>query len=298
MKILGAIDCNTLYGFDGDARVLMLDGSRCAVRDLKRGDVVSASVNSSGWRVGAVIKHLLPTQHGAAGVDVVLVTCSGSSTGYLGEAHFDATVYVTPGVPTSLDNGLTWMDPAASKPLQTVHLDALYQVVLDVDDEVLLRGAWIDVGGVCLATLAHERRAPAALAHPFFGTDVVLQHLAFYDPRGWDAGHVTVSSAARYYRSQDTGLVSALLPGLMPVSTSSATPLAVDFASELDDEERAMTEPAVDVTRDDTKITIPSSLALGNVEDVENSTSSTFRNVPWTEFCRHVAAFISQTPHA
>ena len=192
--------------FDGDGLVKMADGTEKRVRDLVRGDAVfSQAQHSQGqtWRVRALIKQRVPSGH-ASMVQFAAGNC--------------LTPYHPILIPTVVtpESQLTWSwafaANASKHAVKKVSIDAFFNVVLHVDEDSSKRGLYIVIDGICVAALGHGLDESTVIAHPYFGTNAVIEDLVRIDPDGWNSmsGHVNVPTTTIIGRDFATGIVSSM----------------------------------------------------------------------------------------
>ena len=159
--------------FAGHCRIMMADGTVCAIKDIAPGATV--------WTIGgpAVVR--------------ALVTC-GSKLRTQPMVQL-GDLCITPWHPIRLNNGL-YVFPADMTPYQDRLIDTVYNLVLD-------QGHVVDCEGFLCITLGHGITEPVA-AHAFFGTDAVIQDLMKLP--GWSAGRPTFQNLTTV-RDSATGTI-------------------------------------------------------------------------------------------
>ena len=168
--------------FHGDGLVLMADGSRKAVRDVRKGDwlalppapdAVGASEQTAAQVTCAVQIH-------TDGGSEELVQLEGSG------------LRLTPWHPVRVDG--RWQFPCALACARRVPCDAVY-------DFVLSEGHVMEIDGVQCVTLGHGFQG-AVIGHAYFGTDRVVDDLRAM--RGWEAGLVELHASTCNVRDPET----------------------------------------------------------------------------------------------
>lgn len=146
--------------FHGACTVLMADGSLTPVAVLKRGALVQ-SPDGTPARVECVIK----------------TYCEGGATSLV---TFPAGLRLTAYHPVRLEDGI-WQFPLALRPTAKEPCDAVYSFVLD-------RGHVLRINGIECCTLGHGFSDNAVIAHPYLGTQRVVEDLKTMP--GWAIGHI------------------------------------------------------------------------------------------------------------
>ena len=157
--------------FTGTSQIVMANGSRKNVADLKKGDSVcglSDPYNMSSEivfpRVVCVLKTLV------SGGKTKLVT--------LGDG-----LKITSWHPVLTHNG--WQFPLLMETPVEEECDAVYSILLDGFHICMINDVW------CIG-LGHYYNH-SILAHPYFGSDLVIEDLKKME--GWDLGLVTINSS-------------------------------------------------------------------------------------------------------
>jgi len=161
--------------FAGNCRVRMADGTYIAIKDIHPGEQV--------W-----------TPHGSAHVRA-LVTC-GSYQRSQPMVQMER-LCITPWHPIWNRISKRWQFPADLVPYNDRMIQTVYNLVLTNDHIV-------EVEGYECITLGHYIDEPIA-AHPFFGTDAVINDLK--NLPGWQAGRPTFRNLVAT-RSPSTGLIN------------------------------------------------------------------------------------------
>ena len=161
--------------FNGNGLVRMADRPDVRVKDIRKGHLI---LNSDGniATVVCVIKTII--KHGT--VSMVLLD----------------NLRVTPYHPIK-HNG-KWVHPCTIKEPIVVHCDAIYNFVLDKHHIITIN----NTDGI---TLGHGVTDDPILAHPFFGTSLVIDNLK--TDKGWENGFIEI---VNYKPSFDAkGLISS-----------------------------------------------------------------------------------------
>ena len=146
--------------FHGNCLVRLADGSPRRVADLRRGDLVHTAAGAAPARVLCVVK----------------THCTNQRTSLV---QFPGGLRLTPYHPVRVDG--QWQFPLALHPAAEQPCDAVYSFVLD-------HGHVMTINGVEVCTLGHGFTDNAVIAHPYLGTDRVVQDLRAMP--GWAAGHI------------------------------------------------------------------------------------------------------------
>ena len=147
--------CGCFYGED---MVRMWDGTEKEINNLQQGDIVEG-----GYRVLCTVEFIHSGNH----VDMVEIP-NGPT--------------LTPWHPVYIKK---WTFPADLYPVIQKKCFQVYNFVLD-------SGHILNVNGYKCITLAHGRTDPV-LAHPYFGTDKILEDLEKHD--GFEEGRVVFVDA-------------------------------------------------------------------------------------------------------
>jgi len=134
--------------FDGNSMISMMDGTKKAIKDIRRSDIVFG-----GFEVVCVVEYK--------------VTDSVHDLIKLG------TLCITPWHPIKLDNN--WVYPIDMGGFPYTSSEPVYNLVLN-------SGHTVEVDGYTCCTLAHKMSGPV-IEHPYWGTDAVVNDLMRCD--GW-----------------------------------------------------------------------------------------------------------------
>jgi Mg-chelatase subunit ChlD len=162
--------------FAGDCFVYMHGNTYCKVRNLRKGDRV----------------------YGGHRVDCILFTPAKDKVEMV---HFESGLQITPWHPMRQEGG-SWMFPAEHPEgtLKKEYMDGYYNLVLE-------SGHIVQMHGFEVCTLGHGFTDNDVIAHPYFGTEAVIQDLKTYS--GWDYGFVMMDSL-RLRKDSETGLVNRI----------------------------------------------------------------------------------------
>jgi len=163
--------------FHESAQVLMADGSLKAISQLRKDDLVSSAPGISS-RVLCLIKIRCPASQ------VQLVELPGTQ------------LLITAYHPVRISG--KWHFPCDLAPARQVACSSIYNVVLS-------SGHVMQVGGVQCVTLGHSFADDPVVAHPYFGSDAVVQDLKRVP--GWASGLVEFSTNDCVRRDAKSGLV-------------------------------------------------------------------------------------------
>jgi Mg-chelatase subunit ChlD len=162
--------------FSGDGIVLMLDGTRKLVRELKKGDQV---VDSQGNSARVVCLVAFPLE-----IPTKVVRVQG--------------LLITPKHPVRHEG--QWVRAADAQPSDVALCDCIYNIVLD-------RNHVVSINGLDLLTLGHGLHDNPVVEHAYYGSQQVIEDLK--KARGWTEGAVTLEHC-RKVKELSTGLVSGL----------------------------------------------------------------------------------------
>jgi len=168
--------------FDGSCLVAMADGSEKRVKDLRKGDELK-STSSALATIACVVKTI-------------------TATGRTQLVKLDGGLAVTPYHPLRV-NGV-WVFPCDLAESYESDCEAVYSFVLEKKNDV---EPVMLINGYECVTLAHGLSASKVVAHPFFGTESVLESLQAMN--GWAQGRVVLQEGC-VVRDSETGLVTGL----------------------------------------------------------------------------------------
>jgi len=167
--------------FAGDCEVLLQGSTVKLVRDIKKGDRV-----------------MTPTGATATVLCVVKTHCRNEKAELV---VLEGGLKVTPYHPIRIDN--KWCFPCdIAAPSPSVACPAVYSFVLE-SEHVLI------INGVECVGMGHNFTDDAVVAHPYFGSQRVVEDLKTADPRGFEAGLVELKQGA-FVRDVKTGCVCGL----------------------------------------------------------------------------------------
>jgi len=149
--------------FNGDALVLLEDGTSKRVRDLKKGDCLCNH---------ATVQCLIEQK--IFGFKPSMCNIDG--------------VLLTPYHPVCKEG--QWYFPIDLVQPQPMVIDAWFNLILE--DESNKKYEVEFENGVKAITLGHYRKENKVLEHPYFGTDLVLKDLQERDPSGYDNGYIYI----------------------------------------------------------------------------------------------------------
>lgn len=161
--------------FDGNGRVKMATCPDVLVKNLKKGDMI---LNSDGdvAMVVCIIKTIV--KHG----NLPMVLING--------------LRVTPYHPIK-HNG-KWVHPCTIKEPTVVHCDTIYNFVLD-------KHHIITINNTDAITLGHNVTDDSVLAHPFFGSQRVIENLK--SNSGWENGLIVIDDYTPKF--DENGLIAS-----------------------------------------------------------------------------------------
>jgi len=150
--------------FNGEALVVLADGSCKCVKDLKKGDRLCN---------GAIVQCLIEQD------------CDQTTKSYMCDVD---GVLLTPYHPIAIED--RWYFPIDITPAKALNIVSWFNLV--VKDEVQKKYEVEFKNGVKAITLGHYRTENDVLKHPYFGTDAVLKDLRERDPTGYDHGYIHI----------------------------------------------------------------------------------------------------------
>jgi len=156
--------------FDGNAIVLMANGQKKCVKDLKKGDCLK---NNS------IVQCLIEQ-------NISNKTNDTLSKPYMCDIH---GVLFTPYHPILMNNN--WYFPIELVNSIQVTIKSWYNLILD--DGVNKKYEVEFSNGIKAITLGHYRNDNEILKHPYFGTDLVLKDLKERDPAGYSKGYIHIN---------------------------------------------------------------------------------------------------------
>jgi Mg-chelatase subunit ChlD len=146
--------------FDGNGKVHLVNAPDVLVKDLKRGHMI---LNSDGNI--ATIVCIIKTKVKNSALNMVLIN----------------NLRVTPYHPIKYEG--KWVHPCTIKEPMMVHCDYIYNFVLD-------KHHVITINNMDAITLGHGMTNDSVLAHPFFGTSLVIDNLKTH--QGWEKGLIEI----------------------------------------------------------------------------------------------------------
>jgi len=150
--------------FNGEALVVLADGSCKCVKDLKKGDRL---------RNGATVQCLIEQD------------CDKTSRPIMCDIN---GVLLTPYHPVAIKD--CWYFPIDITPAKAVSVASWFNLVLEDEEQKKYEVEFEN--GVKAITLGHHRTENDVLKHPYFGTDAVLKDLYERDPNGYDEGYIHI----------------------------------------------------------------------------------------------------------
>ncbi|ORX44984.1 hypothetical protein BCR36DRAFT_585864 [Piromyces finnis] len=150
--------------FNGDAIVLLANGQRKCVRDLKKGDILYNN---------AIVQCLIEQ------------TLNKLSKPYMCDIN---GVLLTPYHPIAINN--TWYFPNDLINAKEVSIDSWFNLILQ--DDINQKYEVEFDNGIKAITLGHHREENNILKHPYFGSDLVLKDLQERDPQGYSNGYILI----------------------------------------------------------------------------------------------------------
>jgi len=150
--------------FNGEALVVLDDGSCKCVKDLKKGDRL---------RNGATVQCLIEQD------------CDKTSRPIMCDIN---GVLLTPYHPVAIKD--CWYFPIDITPAKAVSVASWFNLVLEDEEQKKYEVEFEN--GVKAITLGHHRTENDVLKHPYFGTDAVLKDLYERDPNGYDEGYIHI----------------------------------------------------------------------------------------------------------
>ena len=164
--------------FDGYGKVQMADRPDVLVKDIKKGHLI---YNSDGDV--ATVLCVIKTHIKNGTLDMVLID----------------DLRVTPYHPIRHEG--KWTHPCKIKEPMTVHCDHIYNFVLDAHHVITIN----NTDGI---TLGHGMNDDPVAAHPFFGTQLVIDNLKTHP--GWESGLIEIFDYDNTHTVDSNGLVSSL----------------------------------------------------------------------------------------
>jgi len=161
--------------FNGEALVVLADGSCKRVKELKKGDRLSN---------GAIVQCLIKQD------------CDQTSQPRM--CDIDG-VYFTPYHPIAIHD--QWYFPVDITPAKPMSIASWFNLVLDDEEQKKYEVEFKN--GVKAITLGHYRTENEVLKHPYFGTDAVLKDLYERDPSGYDQGYIHIKEFNHRYLQYD-----------------------------------------------------------------------------------------------
>jgi Mg-chelatase subunit ChlD len=161
--------------FTGDCLVKMGDGTDKFVSELKKGDVVQGGHKVQALLVTPVNKE----------VDMVV---------------FTKGLKITPWHPMILKDDDEWVFPADVRAPVKTYVDNYYNLVLET-------GHIVELNTHQVVTLGHGFKTNKVIAHPYFGTQAVINDLKKHPD--WESGILNMDASA-IVRSEETGLIQKI----------------------------------------------------------------------------------------
>jgi len=161
--------------FTGDCLVKMDDGLDKPVSELKKGDVVQG-----GHKVRALI--VTPVNN-----EVEMVV-------------FTRGLKITPWHPIIIKDDDQWSFPVELRKSCKIYVDKYYNLVLET-------GHIVELNTHQVITLGHGFNTNKVIAHPYFGTQVVIDDLKTHSE--WDSGILNMNMT-NIVRSEETGLIQKI----------------------------------------------------------------------------------------
>lgn len=143
-------------GFNGNARVKMEDDSEKVLSELKKGDLIMG-----GFKVKAVIKTIVDKPIECVDINSLLIS---------------------PWHPIFID--AEWVYPGKSFLTRNIHIDVLYNVVLEFGGVIILNN-------IHTITLGHNIDSSELLSNDIFKSEDSLS--IFKKMVGWDLGEIVIT---------------------------------------------------------------------------------------------------------
>jgi Mg-chelatase subunit ChlD len=161
--------------FTGDCMTAMNDGTRKRVDKLNKGDIVQG-----GHKVLAILVTPVNKE-----VDMVVFTNG---------------LKITPWHPIILKDDDEWVFPVEIRGTVKTYVDNYYNLVLET-------GHIVELNTHQVVTLGHGFKTNKVIAHPYFGTQAVIDDLKKHP--GWESGILNMD-ATNIVRSSETGLIQKI----------------------------------------------------------------------------------------
>jgi hypothetical protein len=161
--------------FTGDCMTKMSDGSEKKVSELKKGDIVQG-----GHKVMAIL--ITPVNK-----EVEMVV-------------FSKGLKITPWHPMIIKDDDEWAFPIELRNSTMTYVDNYYNLVLET-------GHIVELNTHQVVTLGHGFKTNKVIAHPYFGTQAVIDDLKKHPD--WEGGFLVMDSS-NIVRSEETGLIQKI----------------------------------------------------------------------------------------
>lgn len=170
--------------FNGEALVLLKDGTKKPVKDLKKGDQLSNQTIVKCLIEQNLIDQFSNSNLNASSSSPEAINKRGRGGVFM--CHIQG-VFFSPYHPISLD-GQTWHFPIDLVQPKKVKLASWYNLILE--DATNQKYEVVFDQGCRAITLGHHRCEDSVLYHPYFGSDLVIKDLKERDRFGFDHGYI------------------------------------------------------------------------------------------------------------